>query len=365
MSAGALLVMGAGNVGCFVGGSLQAAGAQVHYVGRPRVLGALRVQGLTLTDLTGQRHHLPPGALSLSEDVPASRPSLVLLCVKSGATLDAAAALGRALPRGTPVLSLQNGIGNAAMAQDAAPALEVIAGMVPFNVAEVGPGHFHRGTSGSLAGARHPALDAWMARFEAAAVPLTLHDDMRAVQWGKLLLNLNNPVNALSELPLRDELLNRGYRRVLAAMQSEALQVLRAARIDPARLTPLPPSWLPALLRLPTPLFRLLAARMLQMDAKARSSMADDLAHGRLTEVDALCGEVVRMARGLGMDAPVNARMATLVHSQRLLPQRYDAPRLLHALGLAKGSQPLTKRTEAPGITRSGSGSASNRSKPQ
>jgi 2-dehydropantoate 2-reductase len=333
---GALLVMGAGSVGCFVGGSLQAAGATVYYVGRRRVFDALRVHGLTLTDLEGQRKHLPPEALSLSETVPAMQPALVLLTVKSSATRHAAAELGRVLPAGTPVLSLQNGIGNAAAAQDAAPALDVIAGMVPFNVAEVAPGQFHRGTSGALAAAEHAALRSWQLLLQAAGLPLTLHTDMRGMQWGKLLLNLNNPVNALSELPLREELLSRGYRKALAALQDEALQVLQAARIEPARLTPLPPTWLPAVLRLPTPLFRLVAARMLRIDAKARSSMADDLAHGRATEVDALCGEVVRMARGLNMDAPVNARMAKLVHEQGLLPQRYDPSRLLSALGLAR-----------------------------
>jgi 2-dehydropantoate 2-reductase len=144
----------------------------------------------------------------------------VLLCVKSGATREAALALGRVLPAGTPVLSLQNGIGNAATAQDAAPALDVIAGMVPFIIAELGPGHYHRGTAGMLAAAEHPALAAWQARFEQAGLPLALHADMRGVQWGKLLLNLNNPVNALSELPLRQELLTRGYRRAFAALQS-------------------------------------------------------------------------------------------------------------------------------------------------
>jgi 2-dehydropantoate 2-reductase len=332
----ALLVMGAGSVGCFVGGSLQAAGATVHYVGRRRVLDALRVHGLTLTDREGRRMVLPPKSLSLSETVPAVQPTLVLLTVKSSATRAAAAELGRMLPAGTPVLSLQNGIGNAAAAQDAAPALDVIAGMVPFNIAEVAPGQFHRGTSGALAAAEHAALTAWQPLLLRAGLPLTLHTDMRGVQWGKLLLNLNNPVNALSELPLREELLSRGYRKALAALQDEALQVLQAARIEPARLTPLPPSWLPAVLRLPTPLFRVLAARMLRIDGKARSSMADDLAHGRATEVDTLCGEVVRMARGLNMDAPVNARMAKLVHEQSLLPQRYDAARLLSALGLAR-----------------------------
>ena len=182
----------------------------------------------------------------------------------------------------------------------------------------------------------HEALRPVLPQFERAGLPIKLYADLAPVLWGKLLLNLNNPVNALSELPLREELLSRGYRKALAALQTEALQVMHAARIEPARLTPLPPAWLPAVLRLPTPLFRLLAARMLRIDAKARSSMADDLAYGRPTEVEALCGEIVRMARGLGLDAPVNARMAKLVHEQSLVPQRYDEARLLSALGLAR-----------------------------
>ncbi len=303
--------MGAGSVGCFVGGSLQAAGATVYYVGRRRVFDALRVHGLTLTDLQRRRTQLPADLLALGESVPDLKPSLVLLTVKSNATVAAAAELARVLPAGTPVLSLQNGIGNAAAAQDAAPALDVIAGMVPFNVAELAPGQFHRGTSGALAAAEHEALRAWQPLFERAGLPLALHTDMRGMQWGKLLLNLNNPVNALSELPLREELLSRGYRRALAALQDEALRVLarrahRAGAADAAAA-----AWLPAVLRLPTPLFRLLAARMLRIDGKARSSMADDLAHGRSTEVDALCGEVVRMARG-----PEHGRARQRAHGQ-------------------------------------------------
>ncbi len=145
--------------------------------------------------------------------------------------------------------------------------------------------------------------------------------DMRALQWGKLLLNLNNPVNALSGLALRAQLLQRGYRRCLAALQQEALDVLAAAGLVPARLTPLPPRGLPGLLRLPTPLFRLLAARMLKIDAQARSSMADDLALGRVTEIDALCGEVLRLAAQLGRSAPLNARMQALVQAW---PQRQN-----------------------------------------
>ena len=84
---GAVTVMGAGASGCHVGGCLQAAGVPVHYVGRPRVLGDLRKHGLRLTDLDGRDDRLPATTLQLHDRPPAGA-SLVLLCVKSGATAE-------------------------------------------------------------------------------------------------------------------------------------------------------------------------------------------------------------------------------------------------------------------------------------
>lgn len=334
---GTVLVMGAGSVGCYLGGRLLAAGAGVVFVGRARVLEALAAHGLTVTDLDGVRHPLPPSALALSTSVPAgSAPALVLLCVKSGATAEAAAELGRVLPAGTPVLSMQNGVSNATVAGEAAPSLRVLPGMVPYNIAELGPGRFHRGTAGELAAEDDPALRPWVAPLRAAGLPLVLHADLRPVQWGKLLLNLNNPVNALSGLPLRAELLDAGYRRCFAALIDEALRVLAAAGIAPAQVTALPPRWLPPVLRLPTPVFRRLAARMLRIDAEARSSMADDLAQGRRTEIDALCGEVVRLAAHCGARAPMSARLCELLADPAALRLPMPAPRLWEALASAR-----------------------------
>ncbi|WP_370630149.1 2-dehydropantoate 2-reductase [Xenophilus sp. Marseille-Q4582] len=333
---GALLVMGAGAVGCYVGGCLAAAGVPVTFVGRPRVRDALAQHGLTLTDRDGVHRQVPADRLDLQAAVPAdARPALVLLTVKSGATAAAAAELAAVLPPGTPVLSLQNGIANAEVLQRASPALVALPGMVPYNVAELGPGVYHRGTAGRLAGVAHAALRAWAPVFEAAGVPLDLHADLRAIQWGKLLLNLNNPVNALSGLPLRAQLMDRGYRRCFAALIDEALAVLRAAGIRPAQMTAVAPQHLPRLLRLPDWLFRRVAAPMLRVDAKARSSMADDLALGRRTEIDALSGEVVRLARAHGLQAPRNAKMVELLDGGwPAAPRRLDAAALRRALGL-------------------------------
>jgi len=333
---GSVLVMGAGAVGSYVGGCLAAAGVPVTLVGRPRVLDAIAQHGLMLTDRDGGRHEVPAGALRLSTGLPAdAKPALVLLTVKSAATAEAARALGEALPAGTPVVSLQNGIGNAAVAQQAAPALHVLPGMVPYNIAEIGPGAFHRGTAGRLASRDDAALRPWQPVFDAAGVPLDLPADLLAVQWGKLLLNLNNPVNALSGLPLRAQLLDRGWRRCFAALIDEALAVLDAAGIEPAQLVAVPPRRLPTLLRLPNGLFRIVAARMLRIDAKARSSMADDVALGRRTEVDALSGEVVRLAQAHGLAAPRNARMVELLDGGwPAPPPRLSAEALQRGLGL-------------------------------
>ena len=329
---GPVLVMGAGSIGCYLGGALAGAGADVSFVGRPRVLCALRENGLTVTDLDGAHVEIGASALKLEASLPANaRPSLVLLTVKSGATGAAAAELGAALPAGTLVLSMQNGVGNAAVASAAAPSLRVLPGMVPYNVAEVGPGRFHRGTTGTLAAQDDPELRDWAVAFERAGLPLSLHADMRAIQWGKLLLNLNNPVNALSGLPLRDELLGRGYRQCLAALIDEARGVLANAGIEPAAVGAVKPALLSVLLRLPTPLFRLVAARMLRIDPKARSSMADDLQLGRPTEIDALCGAVVEVARERGSDAPLNRRLIELV---KAAPGALSAAQLKERLGV-------------------------------
>ena len=339
---GPVLVMGTGAIGGWVGGALAAAGAEVHFVGRPAALATLRAQGLTLTDLAGGRRALPGAGLHLHEQPPTDWPAppLALLCVKSAATDAAAAQLGAALPAGSVVLSLQNGLHNAERAALAAPTLQVIPGMVPYNVAELAPGHLHRGSSGQLAVQQHPALAAWQPVFAAAGLAWRAHPAMRPVQWAKLLLNLNNPVNALSGLPLQAQLLDPALRACTAALMAEALGLLKQAGEPLARLTPLPPGALPGLMRLPTPLFRVLAARLLRMDPKARSSMADDLARGRPTEVPQLCGEVVALAQRLGRDAPVNARMIAMIEAAPARGRPWSGPALRAALMSTQAAAP-------------------------
>lgn len=235
------------------------------------------------------------------------------MTVKSAATRAAAAELTTVLRPKTIVISFQNGLGHADRLRSALPARTVLEGMVPFNVVASGPGTFHQASQGALAVKAHAELAPYLAAFTAAGLPLSQYPDIVPVQWAKLLFNLNNSINALANVPLKEELSQRAYRRCLALAQAEALALLERSGIRPARLTPLPASWLPRLLDAPDWLFARLASKMLTIDPVARSSMADDLAAGRPTEIDWINGEVLRLAEQHGTRAPVNERLHALV----------------------------------------------------
>jgi 2-dehydropantoate 2-reductase len=136
---------------------------------------------------------------------------------------------------------------------------------------------------------------------------------MAAVQYGKLIMNLNNAVNALSGIPLKSQLGDRQYRLVMAKVLSEALAVLKAEGITPARTGKVIPKLMPTIMKLPNFLFKAVAASTLKIDPEARSSMYEDLVLGRRTEIDYLNGEIVRLGKKHHIATPVNSHIVELV----------------------------------------------------
>ena len=328
-----IVIFGAGSVGCYLGGRLLSAGADVVMVGRPRLQAVLQHTPLVVTDYLGFRAgcQLAEHRYATSADVAAGA-DLILVTVKSAATREAGEQLAPWVAKGTPVVSLQNGISNAAQLQSAMPGATVLAGMVPFNVLQQQPGHFHQGTEGHLMAQRHPALDGALPWFEKAGIPLEPRDDIESVMWSKLLLNLNNPINALSGAPLLEELSQRDYRRCLAMAQRETLQLLKTAGIPTVKLTGLPMALIPPLMASPDWLFSRLARKMLTIDPVARSSMWEDLQAGRPTEIDWINGEVMKLAEKLGQQAPVNRKLVELVHHCEQEPRSWSARELFDTL---------------------------------
>ena len=309
-------ILGAGSVGCFIGGAWAAAGVPVTFIGRPKMSKDVDEHGLTLSDFSGWNAHLPPGEVDYRCGPEALEDAqLIALCVKSGDTAEAAAQIAAHGTPGATVISFQNGVSNVdALEQGLGGRFEVGRGMVPYNVAYLGKGRFHKGVAGDLYSEKRAGARRLSEAVGDGPAELKLRDDMLAVAWGKLLINLNNAVNALSGRTLLDELRSRDYRRVVAASMTEGLDLLKRADIEPATVGPISPTALPRIINSPDWLFNNVFLKKWKIDAKARSSMADDLAAGRKTEIEFLNGELVRLAERLQRSAPVNNAIVELVH---------------------------------------------------
>jgi 2-dehydropantoate 2-reductase len=247
-------IAGAGSIGCFVGGMYAATGHRVALLARPRVIDEIETNGLLLSSFEGFERNLSASQLTLSED-----PSIlgdagaVLVTVKSADTAAVADAIARHAPPDAVIVSLQNGVGNVPVLRQRLPGRRVLAGMVPFNVVARGKGRFHRATSGDIVIERDDVGTA--GQLSVPGLKMRPTPDIAGVQWGKLLVNLNNALNALGGLPLRQQLAQRSWRRLLADQMTEGLAAIRAEGIRPISSTPVPAGLTPYLLRLPDALF--------------------------------------------------------------------------------------------------------------
>lgn len=307
-----IAVAGAGSIGCFVGGMLAAAGRHVALLARPRVMGEIAAHGLRLTGYDGLDRRLDAKQLVMSDnpDVLADA-AIVLVTVKSADTAAMADIIAQHAPKQAVIVSLQNGVGNCPLLRERLPGHRVLAGMVPFNVISKGEGHYHRASSGDIMLERDAA-----STFAALSVPglqFRATDNIVGVQWGKLLINLNNALNALGGLPLRRQLAERPWRILFADQIAEGLAALAAEGIRPVATTPIPPGWMPFLLRLPDPLFNALLGRTMQIDPEARASMWQDLQRGRHTEIDYMQGVICDIAARHGLAVPLSRRIVDLI----------------------------------------------------
>lgn len=294
-----IAVAGAGAVGCYFGGMLVRAGADVILIGRAEHVEAINANGLFLDGLKVQEK-IPVAA---STDLAAVRQAdLVLFCVKTPETESAAKELAAHLAPGAAVVSLQNGVDNAERIR-AAAGIPAIPAVVYIGVSMEGPGrvkHSGRGDLilGQMAGQPQEQEVARIARlFENAGVPCRVSTNIQVDLWTKLLMNCAyNAISALGEAKYGHLARNPWTRRVLTQTIEEVVAVANAAGIGIDRA-----AMLESALQLAGP-----------MD-QAVSSTAQDILRGKRTEIDALNGYVVRRGQELGVATPVNETLHALI----------------------------------------------------
>ncbi len=306
---------------------LHKAGFAVAFLGSARIVDAVNQNGLVLeypdhSSGKPSREVFSPTELYFTTDPNCcEHTDLLIITAKSLITATLSQQIKPHINPGTVLLTLQNGVSNMAALQAAFPANRVCGGMVTFNVIEravpdKSPAVFRLTTRGEIY--LEQCTPSIVPIFQQARCAVQESENIDAILWSKLLLNLINPLNALSGLPLQQNLADRAFRLRWAACMREGLAVLEAAGINPARVTPLPPRLLPLMVSLPNWIYLTLAKKMTDMDPTARSSMAQDLAKGKATEIDYLSGEIIRRGKRMGVATPENEKVYAAIKSIEL-----------------------------------------------
>jgi 2-dehydropantoate 2-reductase len=305
-------VIGAGAVGLGLSSCLLASRASVHlHVRDPGAADALRREGLTRTGIFGKLH-APGGSFTVGTDLSdlvKAKPASLLVCTKTTAADEIAGALAEVWSRLlSPIVVLcHNGWGSAERFAGQLPREQIFNATITTGFRRDGwtrveiTVHGDQIHIGSLFDQPMTAVEPICTAIAAGGIPCEPSASMEQDLWAKLLYNCAlNPLAALLGVPYGAIGEDPHNRRVLEAVVREIFEVLAAS----GRQT----RWASA-----NEYLDFFFQELLPPTRGHESSMLQDLRAGRPTEIDALCGAVVALARQTGVAAPVNDALATLV----------------------------------------------------
>ena len=284
-----ILIVGTGALATLFAARLVQAGKQIVMLGTWKAgLDALRKDGARLVDVEGSEYRFGVRATDDPRACEGIKHALVL--VKAWQTERVAAQLKECLAEDGLAVTLQNGLGNRETLARSLGFGRVALGTTTTGATLLGPGLVRAGGEGIISIEQHLALGPIEQALKSARFNVHVVDDAQSLIWGKLVINAAiNPLTALLRVPNGNLLERPSAREMMGALASEAAQVAEAEKIR---------------LQFPNPITA--AEEVAFKTAANHSSMLQDVLRGAPTEIDAICGEVVKTAQKHQIDTPAN-----------------------------------------------------------
>ncbi|HKV41494.1 MAG TPA: 2-dehydropantoate 2-reductase [Blastocatellia bacterium] len=337
------IIIGAGAVGCAVGGLLVKAGRRVVLIARPAIANAVRT-GFTVRLGTSETQVTAPAVTALSELEPLPG-DVVVLTMKSQGTELALQQVSEVYGSDTPIVCLQNGVFN----EEATSRqfINVYGGFLFLFAVQLRPELVTLPLGNTIAIGLYPkGSEPTAARFvrdlARAGFDAFESEHILALKWAKLVANLNNATQAITGYWMERSMSDCEMRELMFAVREEGLRVLDAAGIaveppaghrDPNRIRE-------TTLALKRPPSKSLEESLsLPPDRRSYSSLLQDFYNGRKsTEVRYLNGEIVALGAKLGIATPYNTLLMETVErmsAEGLEPGVYT-PRELSSIAKGK-----------------------------
>jgi len=301
-----ILIFGAGAMGSVFGGFLSRHN-EVTLLGRGGHIDSIKEKGLTVSGIWGKHRFRKIKAVKSIDELPKNPGfDLVMITTKAYDTEGAVKSISPFLSEKTLVMSMQNGIGNEDAISHVAGSDRTIGGMAIFGARMVRPGHVEVTVYASecLVGALNKQKDGRVKEiadvFSTARIPTKLSDDIIRDKWMKAFYNIAlNPLSAILNVPYGELAKNETTTGIMKDLLKEAFLVAKEKNI-PLKFT----------LR---EYFKHLIEKQLPPTASHRSSMLQDIERGKKTEIDYLNGAIVNFAGDLGVLAPVNKTITSII----------------------------------------------------
>ncbi len=311
----------AGARGAYLAGLLALDGFRVTFWTEGAPLVELRAHGLTLTDHAGMAQRVDVDGLTWTDQTGCFRHAdIVLITAPAAENRVLAARIEAELRPRTVVITLQVGVPQQDLLTSDFPGCDLRGGILAFDVLALGQGCFYRTSAGPMiiGGGRGDLA----ARLCLPGLDVRHSREVEALQWGRFVVDLMGAVNALSGMRLRMQMLNRGWRRLMADQWAEALAVLDAHGLRPILTTTArPASTIPRLLRMPTAVFRRVADDLLPHASALRSPVAQDLMQRVPTEGGALQGALMLMGAAREVPTPVASMLWDVLQTAEMARQ--------------------------------------------
>jgi 2-dehydropantoate 2-reductase len=293
-----ITILGTGAMAMFLGGKLAEVGIQVSFLGTWRdCIDAINQRGICVIK-GGSPHYFPAQAYSKPDHLLGTQQALVL--VKSWQTERAARQLKKILSADGIALSLQNGLGNGEILSQTLGKNRTAVGVTTYGATMLDPGQVRPGGEGTITVGDHSRLDPLINIFQQAGFNLQQVADLSGLIWRKLLINVAiNPLTALLEVKNGKLLDSSAVVRLMGNAAREAADVAHELGIqlditDPEQA----------------------ATEVAAATAENLSSMLQDIRRGAPTEIEALCGAVVRQGNKLALPTPVNQMLMLLIQGK-------------------------------------------------
>ena len=295
-----IVVVGSGAIGSLYGAFLsRLEDTEVILVGRNPHVSAIQSKGLKIKGILGE-HVFKLKAMKFASEVDDA--DLVIVTTKTYDTLAAAKSAKHLIDSGASVLLIQNGLGTEELVAKALNTTKVLRATTCMGALRTSPGVVTATGCGlTEIGSRHPEnqelVEKLTEMMKEVGFEVRSSDNIEGVVWTKTLVNCGiNPVGALTGLTNGQVYNNKALRGLIVRLVEEAVQVVEALGVELTTEDPV---------------------RYALGTAKATgdnvNSMLQDLQAGKRTEIDAITGEVIRLAKEHGIETPSSEAVYALV----------------------------------------------------